>query len=57
MPDSSEAKLPALNARTLNSSRWNIGDSARASTKQKMISTMIPPPISAITFGLVQPIV
>ena len=57
MPDSSDATLPALNARTLNSSRWNIGDSARVSTKQKMISTMIPPPISAITFGLVQPIV
>jgi hypothetical protein len=57
MPDSSEARLPAEKARTLNRSRWNIGCSTRVSMKQNTRSMTIPPPISAITLGLVHPIV
>ena len=51
------AMFPAVNARIRNRSRRNIGCSTRVSMKQKTISSSKPPPISAITFGLVQPMV
>ena len=55
--DSRLARLPAVNARILNSGSRNIGSATRVSTKQNTASTASPPKIAVSTNGLVQPIV
>ena len=49
--------LPAVNGRILNRLSRNIGSATRVSITQNAASTSRPPPIGAITSGLVQPIV
>jgi hypothetical protein len=56
-PDSSEARLPAVNGRIRNSDSRNIGSATRVSITQKAISTARPPKIRDSTSGLVQPMV
>ena len=56
-PASRLARLPAVNGRIRNSLSRNIGSATRVSITQNAASTARPPAISAITSGLVQPIV
>ena len=51
------ATLPAVKARIRNSDRWNIGCGTLVSMIPKTTRIAMPPKISAITMGLVQPMV
>ena len=51
------ATLPAVKARILNRDRWNIGWGTRVSMTPKATRVARPPKISAMTTGLVHPMV
>ena len=56
-PDSRLARFPAVNGRIRNSESRNIGSATRVSITQNSASTARPPPVRAMTSGLVQPMV